>query len=116
MQMQADIAGLEVIRPLFRETTALGAAYAAGLAVGFWDSLDALRALWKVDRVFSPEITPEEREKKYEKWQKAIEKSRGWIEEEQELIRLRKGGVIVTNPDTLARYDRGESENLRGGS
>ncbi|MDR1731751.1 MAG: glycerol kinase GlpK [Synergistaceae bacterium] len=82
MQLQADIAGREVIRPLFRETTALGAAYAAGLAVGFWDSLNALRALWKVDRVFSPAITLSEREKKYGKWQKAIEKARGWAEEE----------------------------------
>ncbi|MDR1048267.1 MAG: glycerol kinase GlpK [Synergistaceae bacterium] len=82
MQMQADIAGLEVVRPLLRETTALGAAYAAGLAVGFWDSLGALGGLWKADRLFSPEITPEERERKYEKWKKAIEKSRGWTEEE----------------------------------
>ncbi|MDR3231964.1 MAG: glycerol kinase GlpK [Synergistaceae bacterium] len=84
MRMQADIAGCDVVRPLFRETTALGAAYAAGLAVGFWDSLDMLGALWKKDRAFSPTITPEERETKYRRWQKAIEKSRGWTEGEKE--------------------------------
>ncbi|MDR1622348.1 MAG: glycerol kinase GlpK [Synergistaceae bacterium] len=82
MQMQADIAGSGVVRPMFKETTALGAAYAAGLAVGFWDSLDTLRGLWKKDRTFSPAITPEEREAKYKNWRKAIEKSRGWLEEE----------------------------------
>jgi glycerol kinase len=82
MQMQADIAGIGVVRPQFRETTALGAAYAAGLAVGFWDSLDSLKVLWKKDRAFSPLLTPEERERKYKGWQKAIEKSRGWFSEE----------------------------------
>ncbi|MDR2528579.1 MAG: glycerol kinase GlpK [Synergistaceae bacterium] len=79
MQMQADIAGLSVVRPMFRETTALGAAYAAGLAVGFWDSFESLRALWKKDRVFSSALTPEEREIKYKGWRKAIEKSRDWL-------------------------------------
>jgi glycerol kinase len=81
MQMQADIAGTEVVRPSFKETTALGAAYAAGLAVKFWNSLDELKALWKKDRVFVPAITSEEQEAKNKKWKKAIEKSREWTEE-----------------------------------
>ncbi|MDR1740760.1 MAG: glycerol kinase GlpK [Synergistaceae bacterium] len=78
MQMQADIAGCHVIRPVVRETTALGAAYAAGLAVGFWDSMDSLRLLWKKERDFAPQIHPSEREKKYRGWQKAVSKSKGW--------------------------------------
>ncbi|GHT00960.1 glycerol kinase [Synergistales bacterium] len=80
MQMQADIAGSSVVRPFFKETTALGAAYAAGLAVKFWDSLDTLKRLWKKDRSFAPVITTEERNAKYKKWLRAIEKSRGWDE------------------------------------
>ncbi len=79
MQMQADIAGCRVVRPQFKETTALGAAYAAGLAVKFWDSLDALRTLWKKDRVFLPAIDLEACEAKYEGWRKAVDKSRGWV-------------------------------------
>jgi glycerol kinase len=81
MQMQADIAGSDVVRPVFKETTALGAAYAAGLAVGFWDSLGSLKALWKKDRSFSPAIAEAEREAKYRGWKKAVEKSKGWLEE-----------------------------------
>jgi len=80
MQMQADIAGSGVVRPTFKETTALGAAYAAGLAVGFWGSQASLRTLWEKDRVFSPAITAEERELKYKGWRKAVEKSKGWLE------------------------------------
>jgi glycerol kinase len=82
MQMQSDIAGCGVIRPLFRETTALGAAYAAGLAVKFWDSIETLKTLWKKDSAFSPIVTSEVREAKYKGWRKAIEKSRNWTNEE----------------------------------
>ena len=79
MQMQADIAGNNVVRPTFKETTALGAAYAAGLAVGFWESLESLKTLWEKDRVFTPLVTPDERELKYKEWRKAVEKSKGWL-------------------------------------
>lgn len=81
MQMQANITGQSVVRPAFRETTALGAAYAAGLAVGFWRSLDDLKKLWRKDRSFSPVITAAERETKYRGWLQAIEKAKGWVME-----------------------------------
>lgn len=80
MQLQADIVGTRVVRPVIQETTALGAAYAAGLAVSFWSSTQELEALWKKERDFAPEITPEERAKKYAGWQKAVGKSKGWAE------------------------------------
>jgi glycerol kinase len=75
MQMQADILGVPVVRPVVSETTALGAAYAAGLAVGFWKSLDALRSNWKADRQWEPAWTNDQRETAYAGWKKAVEKS-----------------------------------------
>ncbi len=78
MQFQADILDVTVIRPVVAETTALGAAYAAGLAVGFWQDLDELRANWQEDRRWEPTIAPEERERLYSDWKRAIEKSLGW--------------------------------------
>lgn len=80
MQMQADILGVSVVRPIVNETTALGSAYAAGLATGFWKSTDELREHWQVDKTFNPEIPKDIREKKYVGWQKAIGKSKGWVE------------------------------------
>ena len=75
MQMQADILGVPVVRPVVSETTALGAAYAAGLAVGFWKTLDALRSNWKADRQWEPAWTNDRRETAYAGWKKAVEKS-----------------------------------------
>jgi glycerol kinase len=75
MQMQADILGVPVVRPVVSETTALGAAYAAGLAVGFWKTLDALRSNWKADRQWEPAWTADQRETAYAGWKKAVEKS-----------------------------------------
>ncbi len=78
MQLQADILGVPIIRPTVSETTALGAAYAAGLAAGVWDSLDAVRQHWKVDRVFEPGWPAGRRDEGYAGWQRAVERSRGW--------------------------------------
>jgi len=78
MQLQADILGVPVVRPVVSETTALGAAYAAGLAVGFWTSLDALRSNWKADRQWEPAWTNDQRETAYAGWKKAVDKSFGW--------------------------------------
>jgi glycerol kinase len=75
MQLQADILGVPVVRPVVSETTALGAAYAAGLAVGFWQSLDALRSNWKADRQWEPGWTNDQRETTYAGWKKAVEKT-----------------------------------------
>jgi len=80
MQMQADILGVRVIRPTVRETTALGAAYMAGLATGVWQSTDDLRANWGVDRVFEPAWSEEQRAAGYRGWQKAVERARGWVD------------------------------------
>ena len=79
MQLQADILGVPVVRPTVNETTALGAAYAAGLATGFWDGLDALRANWGEDRTFEPTWDESRREEGYAGWKKAVERSKGWM-------------------------------------
>jgi glycerol kinase len=78
MQFQADLLGVPVTRSKVRETTALGAAYAAGLAVGFWHDLDDLRARWREDRTWQPTMEEPEREKLVAGWQKAVERSLGW--------------------------------------
>jgi glycerol kinase len=82
MQLQADILGIPVVRPVVRETTALGAAYAAGLAVGAWESTDALRRLWKADRTFEPEWSEDRRESSFHSWKRAIDRARHWLDEE----------------------------------
>ncbi len=78
MQIQADILGREVVRPAVLETTALGAAYLAGLAVGFWNDPDDVRRNWREDRRFSPQMSEERRETMYAGWQKALERVKGW--------------------------------------
>ena len=78
MQLQADILGVRVVRPVVSETTALGAAYAAGLAVGFWKDADSLRSQWKVDREWEPRWSEDQRETAYRGWKKAVERSFGW--------------------------------------
>jgi glycerol kinase len=80
MQLQADILGVEVVRPTVEETTALGAAYAAGLAAGVWHDLDELRSNWSVDRVFAPQWDAERREAGYRGWRRAVERAKNWIE------------------------------------
>ncbi len=79
MQFQADILGIDVVRPRMVETTALGAAYAAGLAVGYWTSREDLVANWGLGRRFSPEMTPARRETLCAAWKKAIDRSLGWV-------------------------------------
>ena len=81
MQFQADILGLAVRRPVVLETTALGAAYLAGLATGFWKDRDEIRSNWQEDRRFEPSMTESERERRYAGWRRAVERSRGWAEE-----------------------------------
>jgi glycerol kinase len=80
MQFQADILDAPVIRPKVTETTALGAAYAAGLAVGFWDNTEDLRANWAVERTWTPKMAPERRDHYYKCWKKAVTRSFGWVE------------------------------------
>jgi len=80
MQFQADILGVPVVRPTVAETTALGAAYAAGLAVGFWKNTDELRQNWGVDKSWEPKMDPATRDKLYKGWLKAVERTFNWIE------------------------------------
>ncbi|WP_347257796.1 glycerol kinase GlpK [Methylocaldum sp.] len=80
MQFQSDILGTPVIRPIVTETTALGAAYAAGLAVGFWTDIKELRDLWRKDKEWQPRMTAETRERLYAGWSKAVERTFGWLD------------------------------------
>jgi glycerol kinase len=83
MQTQANVSNIRVDRPAMRETTALGAAIAAGLAVGVWSHLDDLRDVNSEGRtVFTPQIDAQEREKVRKKWEQAVEMSRGWVRDE----------------------------------
>ena len=81
MQFQADLTGVRIIRPSVMESTALGAAMFAGLAVGFWHSTDEICALLKPDRTFSPEAAPALMEQRRKRWHEAVRRSRHWIEE-----------------------------------
>lgn len=81
MEFQADILGTAVRRPVTLETTALGAAYLAGLAVGFWETKDEISSQWKLDNEFVPNMSEEERAKKYNGWKKAVKRALAWEEE-----------------------------------
>lgn len=82
MQFQADVLGVPVVRPVVAETTALGAAYAAGLAVGFWDGLEDLRANWREQQRWEPKMKAEERDRELRLWRKAVSKSMDWVDED----------------------------------
>jgi glycerol kinase len=78
MQIQADLLGVPVVRPHVTETTALGAAYLAGLAVGFWQDESEIAALWTRDRVFEPRISGDAAAARMAGWRRAVERSRDW--------------------------------------
>lgn len=80
MQFQADIAGVVVRRPIIRETTALGAAYLAGLATGVWPNLKSIKKQWSLDKFYQPEMPQEQIEKYCKEWKKALTRAKGWIE------------------------------------
>jgi glycerol kinase len=84
MQFQADILDVPVVRPTVTETTALGAAYAAGLAVGFWDDVEALRDNWGIDKTFEPQMEAARRAKLYAGWKKAVKRTLDWVEADEE--------------------------------
>jgi glycerol kinase len=81
MQFQADMLDIDVIQPIVLETTSMGAAFAAGLAVGVWKDVDEVRKLWAVAKIFTPSMTENERQINWNGWQKAVAKSVGWIDE-----------------------------------
>jgi glycerol kinase len=80
MQLQADILDVPVSRPVVAETTALGAAYAAGLAVGFWRTTDELKANWQEGRRWEPSWPAQRRERGYAGWKKAVERTLDWVD------------------------------------
>ena len=80
LQLLADALDVEVVRPRVTETTCLGAAYAAGLAVGFWPDVDSLRANWQAEAVWRPAADPERRAREYHEWKKAVDRTLGWVE------------------------------------
>ena len=85
MQTLSDFLDAPVVRPMVAETTCLGAAYAAGLAVGFWPDTDALRANWRRAAEWTPRMDADKRDREYKSWLKAVERTMGWLED---------GGVI----------------------
>ena len=80
MQIQADVLGVPVSRPVVAETTALGAAYAAGLAVGFWNNTDELRENWNEGKRWEPAWSDEQRDEGYARWKKAVERTLDWVD------------------------------------
>jgi len=82
MQFQADILGVPVVRPVVAETTALGAAYAAGLATEFWSDLDDLRKNWQEDSRWTPNMDDDERQRQIRLWKKAVTKTFDWVDED----------------------------------
>jgi glycerol kinase len=79
MQFQADILGKRVIRPVNTETTALGAAFAAGLAVDYWKNQGELSKIWHIERIYEPAMNQEDRELLYSTWREAVTRSLGWV-------------------------------------
>ena len=84
MQFQADMLNTEVHRPRTLETTSLGAAYLAGLAVGYWKDLDEISEDFSIDRTFKPQMSQEKRDKNYKYWKKAIERAMDWLDKDDE--------------------------------
>jgi glycerol kinase len=80
MQLQADVMGIEIVKPLITETTALGAAYAAGLAIGFWKSIDEVKSQWRQDRRWRPESDEKTRTNGAAQWKRAVERTFNWVE------------------------------------
>ncbi len=80
MQFQADILNVDVIKPVITETTALGAAFAAGLAVGFWKDVASLKSIWKADQRWTPRMNENDRSREYRNWKKAVARAKDWID------------------------------------
>ncbi|ELZ17686.1 glycerol kinase GlpK [Natrinema limicola] len=83
-QLQSDIIGSEIVRPVVDETTALGSAYAAGLAVGYWSDPDELRSNWQIDAEFEPEMDPDTADQRYDRWDDAVDRARDWARDSEE--------------------------------
>ncbi|MEO8405813.1 MAG: FGGY-family carbohydrate kinase, partial [Chitinophagaceae bacterium] len=82
MQFQSDVLNCKVVRPVITETTALGAAYLAGLAVGYWKNVNDIQQQWQIDKEFSPQINESSRKELVKGWQRAVNASIAWAKEE----------------------------------
>ena len=82
MQVQADIINKELFKPTCIETTAMGAAYLAGLAVGYWKDTDEIKSNWKVEKIFKSSISDENREQRLKGWHKAVKYAMGWAKDD----------------------------------
>jgi glycerol kinase len=104
MQFQSDIINVPVVKPKIMETTSMGAAFSAGLAVGVWKDLQQIRELWSVADTFTPKMEENEREKNWAGWQKAISKSLDWVEDEDddEFEDAMEGPLELSKPATSA--------------
>jgi glycerol kinase len=83
MQIQSDVLGIEVVRPKNAEATVMGAAYLAGIAVGYWPDKETIARQWQVDRVFTPKMDANTRSHVRETWRKALGRARGWTQNEE---------------------------------
>ena len=104
MQFQSDMLQVPVQRPQVVETTALGAAYLAGLAVGYWESQDQIAANWRLDRTYTPQMSVDRRDRLYRGWQEAVRRSRAWATEAVDIIRWQ----AVPHLPPGERWDVGE--------
>jgi len=78
MQIQSNVIGKKVVRPMITETTALGAAYLAGLATGYWNNIDEIKNQWQIEKVFEPETSLPDLDEMIQNWKKALERSKNW--------------------------------------
>jgi glycerol kinase len=106
MQFQADMLEVPVERPLVMETTALGAAFAAGLATGVWKDLNEIRGFWEVSKTFYPKMKHKDREKLWMGWKKAVDRSLGWVEPEPLAGSIRRRTVFSLLRRKLRRARR----------
>jgi len=106
MQFQADILGVPVEKPLIMETTALGAAFAAGLATGVWKDLDEIQKFWKVSETYTPQMKSAERQELWNGWKKAVDRSLGWVEPESLAGSVRRRTVFARLRIRLKRARR----------
>jgi len=124
MQFQADVLGVPVIRPTVAETTSLGAAYAAGLAVGFWSEVEDLRANWGKDKEWQPHMDPQERDKEYAYWKKAVTRTFDWLDCREVPRKARRSGAGPSSgglspkgavPESVTRSPTGCRDSPRSG-
>jgi len=95
MQMQADVLGVDVVRPVVAETTALGAAYAAGLAVGYWSSPEDIVANWAEDRRWVPQQGQQWRDRELRRWRKAVARSLDWVDADERAAAEGEGAAVT---------------------